>query len=339
MTHSTLAFVQKRFGDDIDREIQSWLARGLGSKELADMLAYQLGYVERPPRERSTGGGKRFRPALCLLACEAVSGAWEEALSLAAAIELLHNFSLIHDDIEDGDPVRRHRPTVWKVWGQPQAINVGDAMFALASRAVLCTHVDHRIAQEVAAAFQETTLALTVGQYLDMSFEDRQDVAVVEYTEMITGKSAELIAFSLWSGARVGGGPAGACERLREFGRELGRAFQIQDDIMGIWGSVDQTGKEPAKDLRNRKKTLPSLLALEQSDDTGRRLLNAFFRREEDDVDVVIRLLDNLNTREQTERAVESYRARALQALHDSGIHGEPAAILEALAQELTVER
>jgi geranylgeranyl diphosphate synthase type I len=216
-----------------------------------------------------SNGGKRIRSLLCLLVCAAAGGEWPLAVPAAAAIEILHNFSLVHDDIQDDSPTRRSRPTVWTLWGRPQAINTGDAMFALAHLALA------RLADLGAPPgtvirawrrFDETCVALTRGQYADMSFESRDGVDPDEYIAMITGKTAALLALSAELGAMIAGADDEQIEHYREFGLNLGLAFQVQDDILGIWGDEKITGKSAATDILTRKKTLPVLYALARSE-------------------------------------------------------------------------
>ncbi len=229
------------------------------------MMHYHMGWVDADLRPVMLPAGKRLRPILCLMACEAVGGAAQQALPAAAALEILHNFSLVHDDIEDGDETRRHRPTVWKVWGVPQAINVGDAMFALAFAAMQRLPV-HGVAPETTLSalriFTETCVALTEGQHLDMSFEQRSQVSVAEYLRMIQGKTAALIGAGVAIGGLIGGAASGVDESLRRFGQSIGLAFQIQDDMLGIWGDPAVTGKAAGNDILRRKKSLPLLHAL-----------------------------------------------------------------------------
>jgi geranylgeranyl diphosphate synthase type I len=255
---------------------------------------------------------------------------------VAAAIEILHNFSLVHDDIEDHDPERRHRPTLWKVWGEPQALNAGDGMHALAGRAVLALDATEAQRLELAVAFAEMTLALTRGQFLDMNFETRTQVSAAEYLEMITLKSAAIIAFSTWAGALIAGAGTHTCDALRSYGRHLGRAFQIEDDIQGIWGQPEQTGKQPATDVRNRKKTLPVLLALEQAHGEDADRLARFYRAAEDDVDVVLRVIDSLGVREQAEEAAGHELSLALRSLDGAQLADSARERLGVLSRELT---
>jgi len=229
------------------------------------MMHYHMGWVDADFQPSELPAGKRVRPLLCLLACAEVGGDPAQALPAAAALEILHNFSLVHDDIEDGDETRRHRATVWKLWGAPQAINVGDAMFALAFAAMQRTAEQGVTPARTLAALRTFTamaVALTEGQHLDMSFEQRTDVTVDEYVRMIQGKTAALIGASVAIGALIGGATAAQDEALQRFGQAIGVSFQIQDDILGIWGDPAVTGKAAGNDILRKKKSLPLLHAL-----------------------------------------------------------------------------
>jgi geranylgeranyl diphosphate synthase type I len=229
------------------------------------MMHYHMGWVDEHFLPYGAPAGKRLRPMLCLLACAELGGDAVQALPAAAAIEIVHNFSLIHDDIEDGDEVRRHRPTVWKVWGVPQAVNVGDAMYTLAYAAL------HRLSRlgvpaetvlRVLDCLTKTCLALTEGQHLDMRFETRNDVTVAEYLCMIGGKTAALVGASVAVGGIIAGASPSVTDALSRYGEAIGLAFQIQDDRLGIWGDPEVTGKPAGNDLLRRKKSLPILHAL-----------------------------------------------------------------------------
>ena len=231
--------------------------------EFTQMLRYHLGWTD------NTGAGKRVRPLLALLCCAAAGGDWRAALPMAAAIELIHNFSLIHDDIQDRSPTRRSRPTVWAKWGVAQAINAGDAMFTqahLAPHRLAAAGVAPDLALWSLEQLDRTCLALTQGQHLDMDFEQRQRVTVGEYLTMIEGKTAALIAAATQIGARLGGASGERLEHFRLYGLSLGLAFQFQDDLLGIWGDEALTGKSADSDLETRKKTLPVVFGLEHSD-------------------------------------------------------------------------
>lgn len=338
MEISVVEELRSRYGAAVDDHLKNVIRQPTIDPTLQTMLAYQLGFVNADGLAEGQSG-KRFRSALCLCACEHLDSDWRRALPVAAAIELLHNFSLIHDDIEDGDTLRRHRATVWCVWGQPHGINAGDAMFALATRVLLDTAVDDRSKLDLVTAFQDLSLQLTSGQFLDMSFEARPEVAPAEYMRMIDGKTAALVAFSLMSGARVAGASSLAVTALEQFGLALGRGFQIQDDLLGIWGTADATGKPAGSDLRNRKKTLPLLLAWQRADVSCREELKRYFARQSDDLDSVMAVLHQTDARAATVEAIQAAVQAAHTALQAAHMSGEGRDILLALADELMGQR
>jgi geranylgeranyl diphosphate synthase type I len=224
-----------------------------------------------------------MRPLLGLLAYESLTGDYRPALPGAAAVELGHNFSLVHDDIEDADRERRHRPTLWALWGVPLAINAGDALFAL-SRLALYRLLDDGFSERRVLAlmrvYDETCLALCEGQYLDISFERQDEVSVEAYLEMIGKKTAALVGASVQAGAILATDDLDVIEAYRRFGYDLGMAFQMADDVKGsFWTSAD-SGKPEAGDIRRRKKTLPLVWALEHGDEADRDLLRRLYSRE-----------------------------------------------------------
>ncbi len=251
----------------LEAEMQAVLA--LREPDVAQhyqMMHYHMGWADESFQPGIFDTGKRIRPLMCLMACAAVGGEPAAALPAAAAVEILHNFSLIHDDIQDGDRTRRHRPTLWTLWGVPQAINVGDGMFALAYAALLRSKQQGVADAQLLAALERFTTccaALTEGQHLDMGFEARENVPVATYLQMIEGKTAALLAASLALGALLGGADKATEDALYRFGRHIGLAFQIRDDILGIWGDPAVTGKAAGNDILRRKKSLPLLYALE----------------------------------------------------------------------------
>jgi geranylgeranyl diphosphate synthase type I len=276
-----------------------------------DMMRYHLGWVDAAGQPVQASPGKRLRPLMC---------------PVAVGVELLHNFSLIHDDVEDGDETRRHRPTVWKVWGVPHAINAGDGMFILAHQAIQRLAGDDRVPFDVLNAvyhrFEATCLALCQGQFLDMSLETRPDVTLADYVTMVQGKTASLFAATLEMGALLGAdGPATAAQ-YGAFGMELGLAFQVQDDVLGIWGDPATTGKPAANDLRQRKKSWPVVYALERATGPARQALRATYAHaqlSEADVARVLGLLDGVGARQQAEALVVEHHARALAVLDRAG--------------------
>ena len=277
------------------------------------MLRYHLGWEDQNGEATHAPQGKRVRPLVVLMASLAAGGDPEQALPAAAAVELLHNFSLIHDDIEDDSPTRRGRPTLWTWAGIPQAINTGDALFTIA-RLVLHDLGNRGVPADVVLQaikiFDACCLHLTEGQYLDMSFETRVDVTVGEYLAMVEGKTAALLATSAELGALIASGDRPIAGHYRRFGRELGLSFQIQDDILGIWGDEALTGKSTASDILSRKKTLPVLYALTQPGAEAASL-QRLYRRElapaPDELPAIFDLLDRLGARVHAEAAAEAH--------------------------------
>jgi geranylgeranyl diphosphate synthase type I len=270
MEPSTLArdvdAILEQYRGYVDPEIARVLDAQGRVGTLYDMMRYHLGWTNESFQPTIRSPGKRFRPAMCLLVCEALGGSREVALPAAAAIELVHNFSLIHDDIEDKDEVRRGMPTVWKVWGVDQAINAGDGMHGLANWAALGLEprgVPPDKALAVIRAIDAAVLRLCEGQYLDLSNEGR-DATIDEYLEVIRRKTAALIEASTHTGAILGTDDRGAWERFARFGQTLGLAFQIRDDVLGVF-SPEKLGKQGAGDILRRKRNLPYLHALANS--------------------------------------------------------------------------
>ena len=214
-----------------------------------------------------SAGGKRIRPALCVLACEAVGGKREDAVFPAAAIELIHNFSLVHDDIMDNDDLRRGKPTTHKVYGIAFAINGGDGLFAKAFQAIARAKLPHEKKAKVLTLFSDAIFDVIEGQAMDMAFEKKEKLSVNDYLEMITRKTGRLIENSIDIGAVCGGAREEQAKALDKYGFSIGRAFQIQDDIIGITGDPAKTGKPAGNDIREGKKTIIVLHALENSDD------------------------------------------------------------------------
>ncbi len=297
--------------------------------ELHEMVAFHLGWRGEPGR----GHGKRLRPLITLLACQAAGGRWQAAVPAASAVELIHNFSLIHDDIEDRSDTRRGRPTLWSRWGVPQALNAGDAVFALARLAanrLLDGGISSETVLEVHGRLDRACLHLTQGQHLDLAFEGRAAVSDAEYLEMVEGKTAGLLAAAAAVGACIAGAAADAVEAYHAFGRHLGLAFQAQDDLLGIWGQPEVTGKPSGDDLRSRKKTLPVLYGLQRSPDFA-----ALWSSPPDD-DTAVRamagLLDEVGARQEVQATAEGHTRQALAALAGAARASPATAELERLA-------
>jgi geranylgeranyl diphosphate synthase type I len=232
--------------------------------------AYHLGWTEADGRPRSSGGGKAVRPALALLSAELAGAPAEAGVPGAVAVELVHNYSLLHDDVMDGDTERRHRPTVWALWGISTAVLTGDALLALAAEVLLESGSPH--AAGTARELLATTRELVRGQFADLAFETRPTVGLGECLEMADRKTGALLAISSCIGARLAGAPDPVVDALHSYGTHLGTAFQLVDDLLGIWGDPAVTGKPVLADLRTRKKTLPVAYVLCSGGPAGRAL-------------------------------------------------------------------
>lgn len=248
----------------VEKEMESFIQLHVkGSRGLLLIYRYHLG-LDADKKVR----GKRIRPLMVLISSFVSGGEWEKAIPAACAVELLHNFSLIHDDIEDKSQLRHGRPTVWSRWGTAQAINAGDGMFTLVYKAL--QHLNGILKPEKVVAAQEVItnccLKLIEGQFLDVANEGKKSISISKYWKMISGKTAALLGCCF----QLGGLIAGLDERyqtdLYKFGFQLGLNYQVQDDLLGIWGNEVETGKPSDNDLTNRKLSLPVLLGLEMSE-------------------------------------------------------------------------
>lgn len=320
---------------EIELELQKMV--GLVNKpcllEMHQMLVYHMGWVGEGAGPEASG--KRIRPLLVTLCAAAAGGDWRKAIPGAAAVELIHNFSLVHDDIQDQSQTRRGRATLWTLWGVAQAINAGDALFSLGQMAVLGLGqtVSPRVGLNAGHTLQETCLHLTEGQYLDLSYEGRKDLKVEDYWPMVGGKTAALISASTYIGALAAQAEADVCQSYRQFGELLGLAFQAQDDRLGIWGEVELTGKSTASDLLSGKKSLPVLFGLSQSGAFAKRWSRGSLQAEE--VPELAAILEAEGGREFVEQETDRLTKQALEALERSQTQGEAGDALRELADYL----
>jgi geranylgeranyl diphosphate synthase type I len=236
-------------------------ALGTGESQLAAAARYVMGWEDRHGRPASAGG-KRIRPALCVYAGQLFGDA-RGALPGAVAVELVHNFSLIHDEVQDHDAERHARPTLWALLGEAQAINAGDYLYARAMRALLDGPAQPERRQAALVLLTDAVERMIAGQWADLSFESRDDVTASEYLAMVAGKTAALLGAPLAIGATLAGAPAGTARALGAWGEAVGLAFQIHDDYLGTWGNPDLTGKSNTNDIARKKKTLPIIYALQ----------------------------------------------------------------------------
>ncbi len=269
--------MQRSMLDAIETELKRQVARldQPRTKLFHEMLTYHMGWTGEGAGPKATG--KRIRPLITLLAVASIEGNnkdeksngsdWLHAVSAAAAIELIHNFSLVHDDIQDNSEYRRGRQTAWVKWGPPMAINAGDALFVIANQSILdlVRHYPAEMVVKAASILNNTCLELTEGQFLDMSYEERSDLTMEDYWPMTGGKTSSLLSACTHIGSLLGYANEEKQEAYRLFGYHLGLAFQVQDDILGIWGDEALTGKSAASDLVEGKNSLPVLFALEKN--------------------------------------------------------------------------
>jgi len=351
------SFIQQTLQDEIENSGVYSSSAVLSRDELKDFygqIYYHLGWVDQTFSPVQGYTGKLLRPTLLLLAYEA-TGAWglastgegithlSRALPAACAIELFHNFTLMHDDIEDGDRERRYRPTAWAVFGVPHAVNTGDGISCLSRLALfklLDVGVNPDLVARLGSYFDRAALSVIEGQHLDLHFETREEVTIPMYLEMITRKTAQLMACAAEMGGMLGTEDLGSIEELRQYGLRLGIAFQIRDDLSGIWATQQKSGKMPAGDLMRRKKTLPILHAIDHASPQDQTLLRAFYGAREEPTDKqvaqVLSILERTRSRYYCQDAIKEQCELARGALTQLSTAPSPLA-QEAVASLVTL--
>jgi geranylgeranyl diphosphate synthase, type I len=320
--------------------IQAEMRRAVGTRpdRLYSWMRYHLGWEDRDGSPVEASPGKLMRPVAVLLAAELLGGRAEQALSMAAAVELVHNFSLLHDDVEDASEFRRGRQNLWTFAGTAQAINTGDGMFVV-SRLAGYGVLDHGVAPDRALAamreLDQACLRLVEGQYLDMSFEIRNDVTRDEYLEMAAGKTAAMFAAPFAIGAILAGAGDVTVEAFRRYGHHVGLAFQMVDDVLGIWGDSAVTGKPVGDDLSARKMTYPVIAALEADGEAGDALRAAYVAppSSRDPIDAMGRWVAATGARDRTETMAREEMRHAMDALAGTGLDAEATAVLAEFAE------
>lgn len=306
----------------IESELQRQISRldAPRTRPFHEMLTYHMGWSGEGAGPEAAG--KRIRPLLVLLSTSGCGADWQSALPAAAAVELVHNFSLVHDDIQDNSDKRRGRPTTWVKWGMPMAINVGDALFVMSTQAMMDLKENYGPETIVRAAeiLHNTCLELTRGQFLDMSYEERTDLGVEDYWPMVAGKTAALLSACCHIGALLGGADDPGQDAYRAFGHYLGLAFQVQDDILGIWGDEILTGKSAASDLIEGKNSLPVLAGLGANGRFAARWKQGAIRAEE--VQALARLLASEGGYETAAEAAKQMTDLALMSLREADPQG-----------------
>ena len=308
---------------------------GDDSAGLFAWMRYHLGWEDREGRPTDGSPGKLLRPAAVMMAAEACGQDLAKAAPAAAAVELVHNFSLLHDDVEDESERRRGRPTVWTFAGTAQAINAGDGMYTVARLALhrlLDAGVDEGRVLAAMRELDDACLRLVEGQYLDLSFEGRTEVTREQYLEMVEGKTAALFAASFAIGAHVAGASGSAVGALREYGRRVGLAFQAVDDLLGIWGDPAVTGKPVGDDLASRKMTYPVVAALSAG---AAPALEAAYRGPRDeplDVPALAAAIEAASGRAAAEALAAEEVERALAAIEPLPLGADERALFEEYA-------
>nr|WP_240495424.1 polyprenyl synthetase family protein [Streptomyces showdoensis] len=310
------------------------------------VAAYHFGWIDAHGNPAEGDSGKAVRPALALISAEAAGAAPEVGIPGAVAVELVHNFSLLHDDLMDGDEQRRHRDTVWKVHGPAQAILVGDALFALANELLL--ELGTVEAGRATRRLTTATRKLIDGQAQDISYEHRERVTVEECLEMEGNKTGALLACAVSIGAVLGGADDRTADKLEEYGYHLGLAFQAVDDLLGIWGDPESTGKQTWSDLRQRKKSLPVVAALAAGGPASERLgellaadakSSDFDSFSEEEFATRAALIEEAGGREWTSQEARRQHAIAIRALHDVELPAHVRSQLTALADFVVVRK
>jgi geranylgeranyl diphosphate synthase type I len=301
------------------------------------IVAVHFGWCDEHGNPVSLDNGKAIRPTLALLTAEAATGAWDAAMPAAVAVELVHNFSLLHDDVMDRDVLRRHRPTAWALFGVGPAILAGDALLTLAFDTLAAAGGGR--ASAAARILSATIQELIDGQASDLAFESRRDVALAECMDMARAKTGALLGCACALGELAATGDPARVERMRSFGDRLGLAFQLVDDILGIWGDPARTGKAIHSDISARKKSLPVVAALQSDTLAGRELAELYFSAEplaDGDVASAAALVEASGGRAWAEAEAARQLAAALDDLRAVNASGRAAAELESLAMLVT---
>jgi geranylgeranyl diphosphate synthase type II len=314
-------------------------------KLMVDQRLVELQLRDQPPdlydpiRYMLSLGGKRMRPVLVLMGCQLFNGEPEEALSPAIGIEVFHNFTLLHDDIMDDAPLRRSQPTVFRKWNPNVAILSGDAMFVKACQLMMDCPA-HNV-QEVMRVFLDTSLLVCEGQQLDMDFEMQDKVSIDAYIDMIGKKTAVLLAGALKIGAIIAGADNSSAEHLYRFGKNIGIAFQLKDDLLDVFGDEEMTGKQTGGDIIANKKTFLLLKAFELASDEDRRLLHHWMEKDSPVTDEKVRVIKQIyrrtGVRELGEAEMEKYYLDAMKDLESINTNASQKEPLLEFASQLMV--
>lgn len=328
--------------DRVDERINRLIAEAGDQVHIYDMMKYHLGWLDENLNPANFHPGKRIRPRLCFLTCAAAGSPIERAIAPATAVELVHNFSLVHDDIQDRSRHRRHRRTVWDIWGDAQAINAGDGLLVLAQLAL--TDDEETGPERKARGLRVLNVAcrlLCEGQYLDLDYERRPSVSLDDYYLMIERKTGALMEASCHLGALYGSNSEDTIAALTRFGRYLGLAFQAQDDYLGIWGDPKETGKPAADDIVSKKKALPLVRLLDAATRADRERLNAILSSPgaatPEETSEILALMERYQIVQFVASEVARNTGLALEALASANPEPQAGEELSSLCKKLTI--
>ncbi|MDD5068107.1 MAG: polyprenyl synthetase family protein [Candidatus Pacebacteria bacterium] len=332
----------ERYQKELDPLIEAYL-KSRGSSKMYGMMRYFMGFTDVSFRPTKVYGGKRFRPALALFIADAFN-AKKRVMDAAMSIELFHNFTLIHDDIVDGDTLRRGRETVWKIWGVDEAINTGDAQSLLACQKLIeCAQkypdTGVRIAESLVSFYRE----VAEGQHLDFALAklpiDDSGVTEKAYRAMIEKKTAVLVGASAKAGALAGGCSPKESEQFFRFGQSLGFAYQLYDDYADIWGGQEVSGRDLGRDLKEKKKTLPVIHAFQSLSESERKsfakMYNASSSLTSTSVQKVLRLINATDAKEYTKSAIQKAVVLSRDAAKATSLPNEKKDILLTIIDAL----
>lgn len=330
--------LQHRYRDEVQAALRGAMVDS--DSGFFSLLRYHLGWEEADGKPAAVITGKGLRPILCLTACEVAGGQWHDALPAAAALELVHNFSLIHDDIQDRDARRWDRPTLWTVHGQAKAIAAGNAMRVIADHTLMNlakSGMDSALVSDVAIELTGRYLEMIEGQYLDMAFEGSDSVTVEQYLDMVGRKTGALIESAMYMGALVATRDRAQAQGFGACGRRLGLAFQIRDDYLGIWGDPAATGKAVGADIRRKKKSMPVVHLFEHASAKDRAWLDSAYEAEGEvggeDVERILEMLDRLGTPKYVQDAAIAQADGAMEAADGLGLSGSARETVQAMAE------
>lgn len=310
---------------------------------LYQMLRYSMGWADADGKSIPGTTGKTLRPVLCLCACEATGSDYQIALPSAAALEFIHNFSLIHDDIQDRDELRHHKPTLWKLWGDAKAIVAGNSLRTIADSSVIDIESDTGNSKEavmVAGLLTEAYLEMIEGQYLDMAYETQQKISLQAYLAMISRKTGALIRCAMNIGAAIGTSDRKTVNSFRECGQSLGYVFQIRDDILGVWGSEKTIGKPVGADIKRKKKSLPAVYAMTKASGEAQKTISRKYLQNdmtEDDIAEVLEIMEDVGVREYANKLAIRHCEEAMEHLSGIEMSTESRKDIEDIARFLLV--